>query len=84
MPNEKVKGSAKIELVFQSPSSAKSAYDALLQETDFAHRGGSKLSISKNALTISISADDPVSLRASINSYLRLAHVIKSIEEDKE
>jgi len=84
MPSETVKGSAKIELSFPSIASAKSAYGALLQETDFSHRGGSKLSLSKNILTISISADDPVSLRASINSYLRLAHVIKAIEEDKE
>lgn len=87
--NEQVKGKgaqitgkAEITLQFASDKQAKDAYRALLAETDFSHRGGSKLSLSKGALAISIMADDPVSLRASINSYLRLAHIIKAIEQD--
>lgn len=78
----KVSGSAKIELSFHSVASAKSAHHSLLQEADFSHRGGSKVKLSGKSVTIEIKADDPVSLRASINSYLRLAHIIKTIEQD--
>ncbi len=80
----KVSGKAEITLSFQSEKSAKAAYESLLQETDFSHRGGSKIRAAGKTLVISISADDPVSLRASINSYLRLAHIIKTIEQDTE
>jgi len=33
---------------------------------------------------VEIKADDPVSLRASLNSYLRLMHIIKDVEENTE
>ncbi len=79
-----VSGSAKITLDFLSQASAASAHHSLLQEADFSHRGGSKVKLSGKSVIIEIKADDPVSLRASINSYLRLAHIIKSIEQDTE
>ena len=80
----KVTGAASISLTFESARSSKAAYDALLQEADFSHRGGSKVSLSGKTVRVGIKADDPVSLRASINSYLRLMHIIKTVEQDIE
>lgn len=86
MPNEKskVSGEATLRLNFSSSLSAKAAYDALLQEADFSHRGGSKVLLKGKSVIVEISADDPVSLRASLNSYLRLMHIIKTVEQDTE
>lgn len=79
---EKVSGSAALALNFESASSAKAAYDALAAEADFSHRGGSKVKLSGKSVLVEIKADDPVSLRASINSYLRLMQIIKTLEQD--
>ncbi|MFA6214219.1 MAG: KEOPS complex subunit Pcc1 [Candidatus Micrarchaeia archaeon] len=79
-----VSGSATLSLTFPSPKPAKAAYDALAAEADFSHRGGSKVSLSGKTVRVEINADDPVSLRASLNSYLRLMHIIKSVEENTE
>ena len=88
MKNEKQKsgvyGAATLVLYFPSSHSAKSAYHALLQEADFSHRGGSKVRLQGKSVAIAISADDPVSLRASLNSYLRLMHIIKTVEQDTQ
>ncbi len=81
---KQVSGSASITLNFGNEHSAKSAYHSLLQEADFSHRGSSKVKLADKSVIIEIRADDPVSLRASINSYLRLAHIIKTIEQDTE
>jgi len=78
----KITGSATLCLNFPSPLSAKAAYDALLAEADFSHRGGSKVFLKGNTVSVEIKADDPVSLRASLNSYLRLMHIIKTIDEN--
>lgn len=80
----KVTGAATLSLTFDSARSAKAAYDALLQEADFSHRGGSRVFLSGKTVRAEIKADDPVSLRASINSYLRLMHIIKTVEQDIE
>lgn len=79
---EKVSCSATLRLSFQSGKSAAAARSALLQEADFSHRGGSKVKLRGNSVVVEIQSDDPVSLRASINSYLRLMHIIKSVEQD--
>lgn len=84
MPAEKVTGSATLSLSFGSHSSAKAAYGALLSEADFSHRGGSKVKLEGKTVRVEISADDPVSLRASLNSYLRLMQIIKTVEKDTE
>jgi len=79
-----VSGSAVLTLNFPSAKPAKAAYDALLSEADFSHRGGSRVTLSGKSVKVEIKADDPVSLRASLTSYLRLMHVIKSVEEMNE
>ena len=73
-----------LTLNFPSLPPAKAAYDALLSEADFSHRGGSRVTLSGKSVKVEIKADDPVSLRASLTSYLRLMHVIKSVEENTE
>ena len=84
MSSDKVTGSATLSLSFQSQQSAKAAYSALLAEADFSHRGGSKVLLEGKTVRVDIKADDPVSLRASINSYLRLTQIIKTLEKDSE
>lgn len=81
---EKVSGEAMLKLNFASAHSAKAAYDALLAEADFSHRGGSSVSLQGKSVKVEIKADDPVSLRASLTGYLRLMHIIKTIEEDTD
>ena len=80
----KVTGSATLSLTFATAVPAKAAYDALLAEADFSHRGGSRVFLTGKTVRVEIKADDPVSLRASLNSYLRLMHIIKSVEENTE
>lgn len=82
--NKAITGKATLSLTFPSARSAKAAYDALRQEADFSHRGRSRVSLSKSTLSVSIFADDPVSLRASLNSYLRLMHIIKTLDQDMQ
>ena len=84
MAGEKINGSANLSFSFPSASSAKAAYSALLAEADFSHRGESKVSLSGKSVLIKIIADDPVSMRASLNSYLRLMGMIKSIDDDEK
>ena len=82
LPEGKVTGSAVLRLNFGSVRSAKAAYAALLQEAEFSHRGGSKVLLEGKSVIVEIKADDPVSLRASLNSYLRLMHIIKTLEQE--
>ena len=77
----KISASASLKLNFPTSSSAKAACDALLSEADFSHRGGSSVELSGKSVLVQIESDDPVSLRASLNSYLRLMHIIKDIDE---
>lgn len=77
-----MRGEASFSLTFTSGKSAKAAYDALLAEADFSRRGGSSVSLDSKSVRVEIKADDPVSLRASINSYLRLMQIIKTLEQD--
>ena len=82
MPDGKISVDAVLSLNFPSSSSAKAAHKALLAEADFAHRGGSSVKLRGKSVAVEIAADDPVSLRASINSYLRLMGIIKSIDDE--
>jgi len=84
MASGKVFGTATLCLTFPSSSSAKAARDALAAEADFSHRGHSSVSLSGKSVRVEIKADDPVSLRASLSSYLRLMHIIKDVEENIE
>lgn len=84
MEKGKVSAEATLVLNFPSASSAKAARDALAAEADFSHRGSSSVSLSGKSVRVGIRADDPVSLRASLNSYLRLMRIIKDVEENTD
>ena len=84
MAKGKVTGSAALCFNFPSARPAKAAYDALASEADFSHRGHSRVFLKGKSVRVEIEADDPVSLRASLTSYLRLMHIIKSAEENLE
>ena len=84
MGKETVSGSATLTLSFPSLKPAKAAYDALAAEADFSHRGGSRVTLSGKSVRVEIKPDDPVSLRASLNSYMRLMRIIKDVEENTE
>jgi tRNA threonylcarbamoyladenosine modification (KEOPS) complex Pcc1 subunit len=72
---------ATFEFDFPTPDEAKAAASAIMQETEFKKRGSSEVKVSGKTLTIKISADDAVSLRAASNSYLRLMQIILTIRK---
>ena len=84
MGKGEVTADATLVLNFPSAKAAKAAYGALEAEADFSHRGKSRVSLSGKSVRVGIEADDPVSLRASLNSYLRLMRIIKDIEENTD
>lgn len=84
MAGGKVTGTASLCLSFPSAKPAKAAYDALAAEADFSHRGHSRVSLAGKSVKVKIKADDPVSLRASLTSYLRLMRIIKDVEENTD
>lgn len=73
--DSKVSCEAVVKFNFATSRLAKAVYDALLAEADFSHRGGSSVALEGKSVKVEIKADDPVSLRASLNSYLRLMHI---------
>ncbi len=77
-----IKSECTLKFHFQSQKQAADARAALLQETEYKKRGGSSIACRGRALVVSISADDPVALRATANSYLRLLSVIDKIEQE--
>lgn len=77
-------GEASLKLHFPDTISSISAYRALEAEADFAHRGGSRVKRLGKTVVVEIFSDDLVSLRASLNSYLRLMHIIKTLHKDTE
>lgn len=84
MGKGEVSADAMLTLNFPSAKEAKAAHSALAAEADFSHRGRSRVSLSGKCVKVGIKADDPVSLRASLNSYLRLMRIIKDVEENTD
>ncbi len=77
-------GGATLKLHFPDTRSSIAACHALEAEADFAHRGGSRVKRLGKTVVVEIFSDDLVSLRASLNSYLRLMHIIKTLHKDTE
>jgi tRNA threonylcarbamoyladenosine modification (KEOPS) complex Pcc1 subunit len=84
MGEGEVSAEASLILNFPSARAAEAAYAALGAEADFSHRGRSRVSLSGRKVRVKIEADDPVSLRAALNSYLRLMRIIKDVEENTD
>ena len=77
----KAKGS--IDLVFDSPESAESAFAALSNESGFG-RARTKTALEERRLVITIEADDVVAFRAAANGLLRNLQVFEDVEEKNE
>ena len=71
-----------IEAEFPDELSAKAAAEGLAHESKIEGRSSAKVSLENKKLTIVITAQDVVSLRASANSYLRTLQAIDGIEID--
>ena len=69
-----------LEIELDSEKQARDSLNAISQETEFAHRGGSKVERKGKMLRIEMTGDDPVSLRATINSYFRLMQILKTVD----
>lgn len=69
---------------FESESSAKAALTAISHEGEIEGNVRSKLKFSQKGVDLHISADatDSVSLRAALNSVLRILSSIEQIEKD--
>ncbi len=74
------KFSATLRIGHQSEKQASDLYSSLAQEADFAHRGGSRVKKQGKTVVVDIECEDPVSLRATINSYLRLMQILKTVD----
>ncbi|MFA5106040.1 MAG: KEOPS complex subunit Pcc1 [Candidatus Micrarchaeia archaeon] len=79
---ERVRSECLLKFHFGTRKQAADAMAALSQETEFKKRGGSEITARGKTLEVRISADDPVALRATANSYLRLLSVIDKIEQE--
>ncbi|MCX8196785.1 MAG: KEOPS complex subunit Pcc1 [Candidatus Micrarchaeota archaeon] len=73
---------ARLTFLFGTQRLLKAAYDSLSAEASYSHRGKSKISAKDGKLVITIFAEDPTSLKASLNSYLRLMQMIKTLQQE--
>ncbi|MEM2963049.1 MAG: KEOPS complex subunit Pcc1 [Candidatus Anstonellales archaeon] len=73
-----------LELSFPDNKTAKNAYSSLSCEEENKNRSSLSMSLSGKTLIITISSKDLVALRAHLNSILRLAQVIKDVDEIDE
>jgi len=74
------KYSCSLSIGFDTQKEADDSYSALVQEADFAHRGGSSVKKKGKQVDVEIDSEDPVALRATINSYLRLMQILKTVD----
>jgi len=79
-----MKGESQIKIDFDTEQDAQSALLALKREEEFKKRSVSNISVQGSTLVIDIEAEDIVSLRATVNSYLRYLQVFESINGGNE
>ncbi|MBI5159183.1 hypothetical protein HY992_03625 [Candidatus Micrarchaeota archaeon] len=70
-----------MKVEFESESDVKTAFESLVQETEFKKKSEVKLEKNGRELAVKITAEDLATLRASVNSYLRLLNVVKSVKK---
>lgn len=73
-----MKCSAELRVEFESEAALKNAFESLVQETEFKKKSEAELEKRGRELVVKINAEDLATLRASLNSYLRLLNVVKS------
>lgn len=84
---EKNEFSAVMEIPFSDAGVARKAYASLIQETEFTKKSKAGIKVVGSKLTITITANDFASFRATVNSYSRLLAVFfgaKDVVEEKE
>jgi tRNA threonylcarbamoyladenosine modification (KEOPS) complex Pcc1 subunit len=64
---------------FASDADAAAALTALKQEEEFKKRSDSSINVQGKSISVDITADDVVALRATANSYLRALQAIQSV-----
>lgn len=79
-----MRSKAEIEIEFKNNEEALAAIAAMKHEGEFKKRSDSKTAAEGNVLKININSSDLVSLRASVNSYLRNLQVIEGIKNSDE
>ncbi len=73
---------ATLHFIFTDETQAVAAVTALKGEEAFKKRSCSNIIQSANEVTLVIESNDCVSLRASINAYLRDLQVCEAVEKD--
>lgn len=74
-----MKNNCKLEICFSDQLSAKAAQTAISHEGNLGERSKSTVKLNKETLEISIEAFDTISLRATLNAYLRALSVFENI-----
>ena len=77
-----MKNKAELRLVLKDKEQVEAVLRALAHEEDFKKRSVSIITRNGNEIIIKVESEDVVSLRASLNAYLRDIQVIEGIEKD--
>ncbi len=77
-----MKNKAELRFELKDEKQAEAVLRALAHEEDFKKRSISNITKNRNEITIKVESEDVVSLRASLNAYLRDIQVIEGIEKE--
>ncbi|MBS3067384.1 hypothetical protein J4450_01670 [Candidatus Micrarchaeota archaeon] len=77
-----MKTSAEIRVLLKNKEQVEAVLRALAHEEDFKKRSISNIIKNGNEIVIKVESEDVVSLRASLNAYLRDIQVIEGIEKE--
>lgn len=78
-----MKNTTQIKIHFKTKEEVTAGVTALKQEEEFSKRATSKISTDANTLIVSFESEDIVSLRATINAYLRVLQIAEGIEAEQ-
>jgi KEOPS complex subunit Pcc1 len=80
-----IRSEAEVEMVFPTPQLARKALLALKpEEASPGGRSSARISVRERTLHLKIEAKDTPSLRAALNSFLRLITVVRDMMELEE
>ena len=77
-----MKSRCSIEIRFPDKDAAGAAMKAISHEGSVGNRSDAKVSVKGDLLTVDISAEDVVAMRASSNAFLRALQAFESIEKE--
>lgn len=75
----------KLELFFEKPGNAEAVFLSLKPEVGLKHekRSSTTMRLNKNVLLLNVNASDKKALKASLESYLKLAALAEKIVSEK-